>query len=70
MDEDRFNQDVRKFLHFGVTAQRAIEKAVAAGISDGRLKGSETVKARGGAGARRFWDARAHRWGDPHRLIS
>jgi hypothetical protein len=47
MDEDRFNLDIRKFLkHFGVTAQREIEKAVAAGRADGRLKGTETLKAR------------------------
>ena len=47
MDEERFNMDVRKFLkHFGVTAQREIEKAVADGIADGRLKGTETIKAR------------------------
>ena len=47
MNEERFNLDVRKFLkHFGVTAQREIEKAVAAGIADGRLKGTETLKAR------------------------
>lgn len=47
MDEERFNLDVRKFLkHFGVTAQREIEKAVAAGIADGRLKGTEIIKAR------------------------
>ena len=47
MDEERFNLDVRKFLkHFGVTAQREIEKAVAAGLADGRLKGTETIKAR------------------------
>ncbi len=47
MDEDKFNLDVRKFLkHFGVTAQREIEKAVAAGIATGRLKGTETIKAR------------------------
>jgi hypothetical protein len=47
MDEDRFNLDVRKFLkHFGVTAQREIEKAVAAGIADGKLTGNETIKAR------------------------
>jgi hypothetical protein len=47
MDEERFNFDIRKFLkHFGVTAQREIEKAVAAGIADGKLKGTETVKAR------------------------
>jgi hypothetical protein len=47
MDEDRFNLDIRKFLkHFGVTAQREIEKAVAAGLADGKLKGTETIKAR------------------------
>lgn len=47
MDEEKFNMDVRKFLkHFGVTAQRAIEKAVAEGLADGRLTGSETIKAR------------------------
>jgi hypothetical protein len=46
MDEERFNLDVRKFLkHFGVTAQREIEKAVAAGIADGRLTGG-MIKAR------------------------
>ena len=47
MDEDRLNLDIRKFLkHFGVTAQREIERAVASGLADGRLKGSETLKAR------------------------
>jgi hypothetical protein len=47
MDEERFNLDIRKFLkHFGVTAQREIEKAVTAGLADGRLKGTETLKAR------------------------
>ena len=47
MTEERFNLDVRKFLkHFGVTAQREIEKAVAAGIADGKLKGTEPIKAR------------------------
>ena len=47
MNEERFNLDVRKYLkHFGVTAQREIEKAVAAGIADGKLKGTETIKAR------------------------
>jgi len=47
MDEDRFNLDIRKFLkHFGVTAQREIEKAVAAGLADGKLKGTETLRAR------------------------
>lgn len=47
MDEEKFNMDVRKFLkHFGVTAQREIEKAVADGIAGGKLKGTETIKAR------------------------
>ena len=47
MNEERFNIDTRRFLkHFGVTAQREIEKAVAAGIADGRLKGTERLKAR------------------------
>jgi len=47
MDADTFNMDVRKFLkHFGVTAQREIEKAVADGMADGRLKGNETIRAR------------------------
>lgn len=47
MNEEQLNLDIRKFLkHFGVTAQREIEKAVAAGIADGKLKGTETIKAR------------------------
>jgi hypothetical protein len=47
MNEERFNLDIRKFLkQFGVTAQREIEKAVAAAVADGRLKGNETLKAR------------------------
>ena len=47
MDEERFNLDVRKFLKlFGVTAQREIEKAVAAGLANGKLEGKATVKAR------------------------
>lgn len=47
MNEEQFNLDLRKFLkQFGVTAQRAIEKAVAAGIADGRLKDTKALKAR------------------------
>ena len=47
MNEERFNIDIRKFLkHFGVTAQREIEKAVAAAIADGRLSGREVLRAR------------------------
>jgi len=32
--------------HFGVTAQREIEKSVDAALSAGKLKGTETLKAR------------------------
>jgi hypothetical protein len=47
MNEEAFNQSVRKFLkHFGVTAQREIEKSVDAAVRSGKLKGSETLKAR------------------------
>ena len=47
MNEQAFNLSVRKFLkHFGVTAQREIEKSVDAALSTGKLKGSETLKAR------------------------
>jgi Family of unknown function (DUF6494) len=46
MDEDRFNISVRKFLkEVGVTSQREIEKAVREALSDGRLKGTETLDA-------------------------
>lgn len=47
MNEEQLNIDIRKFLkHFGVTAQRELENAVAAGLADGTLKGTETLKAR------------------------
>ncbi|HEX9562591.1 MAG TPA: DUF6494 family protein [Gemmatimonadaceae bacterium] len=47
MNEEQFNLDIRRFLkHFGVTAQREIEKAVAAGIAAGKLTGTGTLKAR------------------------
>jgi hypothetical protein len=47
MNEETFNLSVRKFLkHFGVTAQREIEKAVDDAIRSGRLKGSEKLRAR------------------------
>lgn len=47
MNEEQLNLDIRKFLkHFGVTAQREIEKAVSAGVASGKLKGTETLKAR------------------------
>ena len=47
MNEQAFNLSVRKFLkHFGVTAQREIEKSVDAALSAGKLKSTETLKAR------------------------
>ena len=47
MNEELFNLGVRKFLKkFGVTAQREMEKAVDDAIRTGKLKGSETLKAR------------------------
>ena len=47
MNEEVFNLAIRKFLkHFGVTAQREIEQAVATARASGKLKGSETLKAR------------------------
>jgi hypothetical protein len=47
MNEEAFNLSVRKFLkHFGVTAQREIEKSVYAAIGAGKLKGNERLKAR------------------------
>lgn len=47
MNEEALNLSVRKFLkNFGVSAQREIEKSVDAAIRAGKLKGSETLKAR------------------------
>ncbi len=47
MNDETFNLSVRKFLkHFGITAQREIEKRVYAAVSAGKLKGTETLKAR------------------------
>lgn len=46
MDEELFNQGIRKFLkRFGVTAQREMEKAVDEAVRAGKLRGSETLKA-------------------------
>lgn len=45
MDEEVFNLEVRKFLkRFGVTAQREIEKAVAAALQRRALTGQEVLK--------------------------
>ncbi len=39
MDEERFNLELRKFLkRFGITSQREIEKAVAAGLEQGSVR--------------------------------
>ena len=44
MNEEVFNLEVRKFLkRFGITAQREIEKSVAAAIQRGTLKGPEVL---------------------------
>ena len=46
MDEDVFNQQVRKFLKkVGITSQREIEKAVRAALADGTLSGNESLDA-------------------------
>jgi hypothetical protein len=45
MNEEVFNLEVRKFLkRFGVTAQREIEKSVAAALQGGTLKGTEVLQ--------------------------
>jgi hypothetical protein len=45
MDEELFNLELRKFLkRFGVTAQREIEKAVAAALQGGAITEQETLK--------------------------
>jgi hypothetical protein len=47
MNEDVFNVSVRKFLKkVGITSQREIEKAVRAAVTDGKLKGHETMPAK------------------------
>ena len=46
MNEDTFNMSVRKFLKkVGVTSQREIELAVRQALADGRITGTETLKA-------------------------
>ncbi len=47
MQDETFNLEIRKFLKvFGITAQREIERAVAAARASGQLKGDETLKTR------------------------
>lgn len=46
MNEEAFNMSLRKFLKVvGVTSQQEIEKAVRKAIADGKLKGTEELKA-------------------------
>ncbi|MDH3452777.1 MAG: DUF6494 family protein [Gammaproteobacteria bacterium] len=46
MDEDVFNQQIRKFLKkVGITAQREIEMAVRAALENGTLGGNESLQA-------------------------
>jgi hypothetical protein len=47
MNEDKFNNSMRKFLKtVGVTSQREIEKAIRDAIEAGKLKGNETLPAK------------------------
>ena len=47
MNEDKFNESLRKFLkRVGITSQREIEKAVRDALEAGRLKGNEKLQAR------------------------
>ena len=47
MNEDALNLSIRKFLkHFGVTAQREIERAVQRALADGTLRGDEAIPVR------------------------
>jgi len=44
MNEEVFNLELRKFLkRFGITAQREIERAVAAGLENGTVSGTEVL---------------------------
>jgi Family of unknown function (DUF6494) len=46
MNEEVLNTSLRKFLKtVGVTSQREIEKAIRAGVADGRLRGNEALAA-------------------------
>jgi hypothetical protein len=47
MNEAVFNLELRKFLKgFGITSQREIERAVAAGLARGDLSGREVLPVR------------------------
>ena len=47
MDEETFNLELRKFLkRFGITAQREIEKAVAAALAERRIGPADVLPVR------------------------
>ena len=47
MDEEKFNLSIRKFLKLvGISSQREIERAVAAAIASGAIKGTESFPAK------------------------
>ena len=47
MNEETFNLSIRTFLKVvGIGSQREIEKAVAQGVADGVLKGTESFPAK------------------------
>jgi hypothetical protein len=47
MNEESLNRTVRQFLKVvGVTSQREIESAVRRAVEDGRIKGTESLKAK------------------------
>jgi hypothetical protein len=47
VNEDKFNESLRKFLkRVGITSQREIEKAVRDALETGRLKGHEKLPAK------------------------
>ena len=47
MNDEALNLTTRQFLkRFGITAQREIERAIRAGIEEGRLTGRETIPVR------------------------
>lgn len=47
MNEDMFNESLRRFLKkVGITSQREIEKAVREAVASGHLKGHEKLPAK------------------------
>ena len=47
MNQDNFNMEIRKYLKkVGITSQREITDSVNRAISEGKLTGNETLKAK------------------------